>query len=79
MSLIAQIKEERLTGLGEIPQGFLYAKIKNIGNIAAEVNNVPLEPGESKVYPFVGRAYQAIDCGSVVNNNDSVLEIMTIT
>ena len=45
---------------GEIPDGFLYATVKNIGATEATFNGVPLPPGEAWPYPFVGKPYEPI-------------------
>ena len=61
MDILAQIMEEEATTNGNLPQGFLFASIKNVGTSTALVNNVPLPPGEAKSYPFVGKGYQAVN------------------
>jgi len=60
MDILAQIKEEEATLDGTLPQGFLFASIKNVGEETALVNNVSLPSGEAKTYPFVGKGYQQI-------------------
>ncbi|MCB0375260.1 MAG: hypothetical protein KDD04_05015, partial [Sinomicrobium sp.] len=60
MNILAQITEQDTGADGEIPQGFLFASVKNVGDQTADVGGVPLEPGEAKSYPFVGKAYQAV-------------------
>lgn len=57
IDVLANIVEIEPTQSGNIPEGFLYASIKNIGNVATNVNGVDLEAGEAKDYPFVGKAY----------------------
>ena len=57
MDVLANITEQEFTGAGEIPLGFLYASVKNIGDSPALVNGVGLAPGEAKGYPFVGKPY----------------------
>ena len=60
MDILAKINEEEVTDNGNIPPGFLFASIKNVGASTAMVNGVSLPVGESKSYPFIGKGYQAI-------------------
>lgn len=60
MDILAQITEQDFNADDQIPQGFLYASIKNVGGNTAQVNGVDLPPGEAKDYPFVGKGYQAV-------------------
>ena len=61
MDILAKITELDVTGSnGEIPGGFLYASVKNIGAEDVIVNAVAISPGEAKSYPFVGKGYEAI-------------------
>lgn len=60
MNILAQILEQDFTVDGQIPQGFLFASVKNVGAATATVNGVDLSPGEAKDYPFVGKGYQAV-------------------
>lgn len=60
MSILASIKEKEVTEDGEIPVGFLFASVKNIGDQTAMVNATQLKAGEAKTYPFVGKACAAI-------------------
>lgn len=60
MDILAQISEQDHVADGNIPQGFLFASIKNVGAATAQVNGVDLEPGEAKAYAFVGKGYQAV-------------------
>ncbi|TPN85798.1 hypothetical protein [Aquimarina algicola] len=59
MDVLANITEQEFTEAGEIPIGFLYASIKNVGTVSAAVNGVALAAGEAKSYPFVGKPYGA--------------------
>lgn len=61
MDIFAQTTETEHTQDGSLPEGFLFASFKNIGNSPAQVNNVTLQPGEAKAYPFVGKGYKEID------------------
>ena len=59
--LLAQTSETEVTDVsGEIPHGFLYASVYNIGSVDVQVNGVVLEPGQAKDYPFVGKGQEAI-------------------
>lgn len=60
MDILAQINEQDFNADGQIPQGFLFASIKNVGGATAQVNGVDLAPGEAKAYAFVGKGYQAV-------------------
>jgi hypothetical protein len=60
MNILAQIIEQDFNADNQIPQGFLFASIKNVGSQIASVNGVDLSPGEAKDYPFVGKGYQAV-------------------
>ena len=72
--ILAQINEQDATADGQIPQGFLFASVKNVGATAATVNGVSLPPGEAKAYPFVGKGYQAVP----FEVNTSTLRILYI-
>ena len=74
MDILAQIVEQDFNADGNVPQGFLFASIKNTGGQTATVNGVDLSPGEAKDYPFVGKGYQAVPF--VVNG--STLQVMHI-
>lgn len=74
MNILAQITEQDHNADGSIPQGFLFASIKNVGSIAATVNGVSLAPGEAKAYAFVGKGYEAVPF--LVNG--SVLRILYV-
>ncbi len=58
----------------ELPVGFLFASIKNIGLSAATVNNTILASGEAKSYPFVGKGYETLE----IDPEDSTLLVMYI-
>lgn len=60
MNILAEITEQDYNVDDELPSGFLYASLKNVGNQVVTVNGVALEPGEAKDYPFVGKGYQAV-------------------
>lgn len=61
MDILANITEQDYTDVtSELPAGFLFASIKNIGAQAVSVNHVTLSPGEAKSYPFVGKGYHAV-------------------
>ncbi len=74
MDILAQIAEQDFNADGQLPQGFLFASIKNVGAQTASVNGVDLPPGEAKDYPFVGKGYQAVPF--VVNG--STLRILQV-
>ncbi len=74
MEILADITEQDFNADGEIPQGFLFASIKNVGDQTADVNGVALEPGEAKSYPFVGKGYGAIP----YTVNGSILRILHV-
>ncbi|HEY9084030.1 MAG TPA: hypothetical protein VIN73_11900 [Vicingaceae bacterium] len=74
MNILAQITEQDYNVDGNLPQGFLFACIKNIGVQTATVNGVDLPPGEEKSYPFVGKGYPQLPF--VVNG--STLRVMMI-
>lgn len=74
MDILAQSIEATVNADGEIPMGFLFASVKNVGAATAQVNGVPLPAGEAKSFPFVGKGYQAI--AYVVNG--STLRIMRV-
>ena len=59
MDVLARTIEKEFTDAGEIPVGFLYASVKNIGTSDAIVNEVTFPVGEAKDYPFVGKPYEA--------------------
>ena len=59
--LLAQTSETEVSDVaGEIPAGFLYASVYNVGTVDVQVNGVTLEPGQAKDYPFVGKGQEAI-------------------
>ncbi|MBL6444676.1 hypothetical protein JMN32_00040 [Fulvivirga sp. 29W222] len=60
MGILAQTIEKEVTADGELPTGFLFASVKNVGSQPVLVNGVTLAAGEAKSYPFVGKGYQAI-------------------
>jgi hypothetical protein len=74
MDILAQCIETDVNDDGEIPPGFLFASVKNVGASTAQVNGVPLPAGEAKSYPFVGKGYQAI----LYEVNGSTLRIMRV-
>lgn len=74
MDILAETIEEAFTEAGEIPLGFLFASVKNIGDTSAMVNGVPLSPGEAKGYPFVGKPHTAKSFDPM----DSTLHIMYV-
>ena len=74
MNILAQVTEQDYAADGNLPQGFLFGSIKNVGNQVATVNGVDLPPGEAKTYPFVGKGYPQV--AFVVNG--STLRIMMI-
>ena len=61
MDILAQITEEEVNAAGQLPAGFLFASIKNVGAAPATVNGVALQSGEAKSYPFTGKGYQAVN------------------
>ncbi len=60
MEILATVIEEEYDQDGEIPAGFLFASVKNVGNSTALVNGVELLPNEAKTYPFVGKGCAAV-------------------
>lgn len=60
MNLIANVTELDYTADDTLPQGFLFASVKNVGTQPIQVNGVDLEAGEAKSYPFVGKGYPQI-------------------
>jgi hypothetical protein len=74
MNLLASVTEQDFTVDGDLPQGFLFASVKNTGSDTLQVNGSDLEPGEAKAYPFVGKGYPQIPF--VVNG--STLKAMII-
>lgn len=74
MNILAAVTEEDFTVDGNLPQGFLFGSIKNVGNQTVEVNGVDLPVGEAKAYPFVGKGYPAIP----FKVNGSTLRVMII-
>lgn len=72
MDVLATITEQEFIEDGTIPEGFLFASVKNIGNQTALVNDEELIPGEAKTYPFVGKGCQAVP----FEVNGSTLRIM---
>ncbi len=61
MDLLANITEEEHTLTdGVLPEGFLFASVKNVGDEEVTVNGVTLAPGEAKSYPFVGKGYREV-------------------
>lgn len=77
MNLLARTSEQEISDAsGEIPAGFLFASVKNIGSEQVTVNGVALAPGQSKSYPFVGKGQQAIPYQ--VETNGRLLVMVTI-
>ena len=76
MDLLAQITEIQPTQSGIIPVGTIYASFKNIGTEATNVNGTPLEPGEAKDYPFIGKGYSDIPYEIVPNSKLKILYII---
>lgn len=74
MQVLANITEREFIEAGEIPLGFLYASIKNIGDQPALVNGVSLASGEVKGYPFVGKPYNPVP----FDPQDATLRILYI-
>jgi len=74
MNILAQVTEQDYAVDGDLPQGFLFGSIKNVGNQTANVNGVDLPPGEAKAYPFVGKGYPLIP----FTVNGSTLRVMMI-
>jgi hypothetical protein len=74
MDILAEIIEEEATIDGQLPNGFLFASFKNVGDTIATVNGVSLAVGEAKSYPFVGKGYKAV----TYSVNGSRLRIMRI-
>lgn len=74
MDVLADTLEQAFTEAGEIPLGFLFASVKNIGNSSAMVNGIPLAAGDAKSYPFVGKPHNAKSFDPI----DSTLHIMYI-
>lgn len=74
MDILADTIEQAFTEAGEIPLGFLFASVKNIGTTPAMVNNIALAPGEAKGYPFVGKPHTA----KTFDPMDSTLHVMYI-
>jgi hypothetical protein len=74
MDILAAVTEVDFNVDGNLPQGFLFGSVKNIGNQTITVNGVGLPPGQAKAYPFVGKGYPQISF--VVNG--SVLQVMMI-
>lgn len=60
MSNLINITETEVSEDGEIPAGFLFASVKNLGDQIVTVNGQELPPGEAKSYPFAGKGIQAI-------------------
>lgn len=58
MNIFAErIELETMTD-GQIPAGFLFASVKNRGTQPVLIGGIPLDPGEAKSYPFVGKSYE---------------------
>ncbi len=74
MDILAAVTETDINTNGNLPQGFLFGSIKNVGTQVATVNGVDLPPGEAKAYPFVGKGYPSIP----YTVNGSVLRVMMI-
>ncbi|MDN5201234.1 hypothetical protein QQ008_07670 [Fulvivirgaceae bacterium BMA10] len=76
MDILANITEQDFTDTkGEIPEGFLFASVKNVGNQQVTVNGVALASGEAKSYPFVGKGYQAVP---FIVSDQSTLRVLYI-
>jgi len=74
MNILAEVTEQDYAADGNLPQGFLFGAIKNVGNQIANVNGVDLPPGEAKSYPFVGKGYPQVP----FTVNGSTLRVMMI-
>jgi len=74
MDILAKVIENDHTANGNIPEGFLFASVKNVGNKNAVVNGVELVPGEAKSYAFVGKGYQAVS----FETNGSTLRVLYV-
>ena len=74
MNILARAQELETTSNGTIAAGFLYAKVKNIAEETATVNGVSLSAGEAKIYPFIGKGYEAVP----YNPNGSRLQILSV-
>jgi hypothetical protein len=74
VDILAQIIEVETTVDGQLPSGFLFASIKNIGNAIATVNGVSLTIGQAVSYPFIGKGYATI----AYQVNGSTLRIMRV-
>lgn len=76
MNLLATVTEQEFSDTrGELPGGFLFASVKNVGDREVTVNQVPLSPGEAKCYPFVGKGYEAVPFSV---SNQSTLRVLYI-
>ncbi len=60
MDILAEPIEQVFTTEGELPIGFLFASVKNLGSRKGTLNGIPLEAGEAVSYPFVGKGYKAV-------------------
>ncbi|WP_027395127.1 hypothetical protein [Aquimarina latercula] len=74
MDVLADTIEQVFSDAGEIPLGFLFASVKNIGNSPVMVGGIPLAAGDAKSYPFVGKPHNAKSFDPM----DSTLHIMYI-
>lgn len=74
MDVLAETVEQVFNEVGEIPLGFLFASVKNTGTSAVMVNGIPLEAGDAKSYPFVGKPHNVKSFDPM----DSTLHIMYI-
>jgi len=74
MDVLAEIKEEDFTQVGNLQEGFLFGSIKNTGSEIATVNGVSLAVGEAKGYPFIGKGYKEIS----FDPNGSTLRVLQI-
>lgn len=74
MDVLAKIIEQDFTEAGEIPLGFLYASVKNIGDTPVLINEVSLSAGEAKGYPFIGKPYRAIS----FNPQNSTIRVLYV-
>lgn len=74
MDILAQVTEQDYTEIAELPIGFLFGSVKNVGDSDAIVNGVTLPSGQAKGYPFVGKGYQAV----AFDPQESILRVMVV-
>lgn len=76
MDILANITEQDYTDTdSQLPDGFLFASLKNVGDKDLWVNGVVLSPGEAKSYPFVGKGYRSV---SFNVSDESTLRVLVI-